>query len=59
MKPGFKIKYKKVKGKPGVVAHASNPITWEAETGGSGFGASLSYLVRPPQLNETLFQNKE
>ena len=43
---------------PGVVAHACNPSTWEAETGGSGFTASLSYLG-PPQLSETLFQNKE
>ena len=33
--------------KPGVVAHACNPSTWEAETGGSMFVASLSYLVRP------------
>ena len=33
--------------KPGVVAHACNPSTWEAETGGSGFAASLSYLVKP------------
>ena len=32
--------------KPGVVAHACNPSTWEAETRGSGFTASLSYLVR-------------
>ena len=45
--------------KPGVVAHACNPSTWEAETGGSGFAASLSYLVKPPQLTETLFQNKK
>ena len=34
-------------GQPGKVAHACNPSTWEAETGGSGFAASLSYLVRP------------
>ena len=27
---------------PGVVAHSCNPSTWEAETGGSGFVASLS-----------------
>ena len=47
-----------LKVKPGVVAHACNPSTWEAETGGSGFTASLSYLVRPPQLSETLFQSK-
>ena len=45
--------------KPGMVVHACNPDTWEAETGGSGFVASLSYLVRPPQFSETLFQNKE
>ena len=32
---------------PGVVAHACNPSTREVETGGSGFAASLSYLVRP------------
>ena len=44
--------------KPGVVAHACNPSIWEAETGGSRFEDSLSYLVRPPQLGETLFQIK-
>ena len=44
VRPGFKIKYKNIG--PGVVAHACNPSTWEAETGGSGFAASLSYLVR-------------
>ena len=33
--------------KLGVVAHAYNPSTWEAETGGSRFATSLSYLVRP------------
>ena len=44
--------------RPGVVAHACNPSTWEVETGGSGFVASLSYLVRPSQLRETRFQNK-
>ena len=32
---------------PGVVVHACNRSTWEAETGGSVFTASLSYLVRP------------
>ena len=32
--------------KPGVVAHACNPSIWEAETGGSRFEDSLSYLVR-------------
>ena len=31
----------------GVVAHTCNPSIWEAETQGSGFAASLSYLVRP------------
>ena len=31
---------------PGMVVHACNPSTWEAETRGSRFGASLSYLVR-------------
>ena len=41
-----------------MVAHACNPSIWEAETGGSGFAASLSYLVRPLQLSETLFQIK-
>ena len=30
-----------------MVAHACNPSIWEAETGGSEFVASLSYLVRP------------
>ena len=30
-----------------MVTHACNPSTWETETGGSGFEASLSYLVRP------------
>ena len=44
---------------PGMVVHACNPSTWEAETGGSEFTASLSYLVRPLQLSETLFQNKK
>ena len=44
---------------PGVVAHTRNPSTWEAETGGSGFVASLSNLSGPLQLSETLFQNKE
>ena len=33
--------------KPSLVAHAYNLNIWEAETGGSGFIASLSYLVRP------------
>ena len=32
--------------KPGVVAHACNPSIWEAETRGSRFEDSLSYLVR-------------
>ena len=31
----------------GMVAHACNPSTWEAETRGSEFAARLSYLVRP------------
>ena len=34
------------KAEPGVVAQACNPSIWEAETGGSGFAASLGYLVR-------------
>ena len=42
-----------------MVAHTCNPSIWEAETGGSGFVASLSYLVRSLQLSETLFQNKK
>ena len=43
-----------------MVAHAYNSSIWEAETGGScKFDAGLSYLVRPLQLSETLFQNKE
>ena len=37
----------KRKEEPGMVAHACNPSTWEAETGGYGFAASLSYIVRP------------
>ena len=41
-----------------MVAHTCNPSIWEAETGGSGFTASLSYLVRLLQLSETLFQIK-
>ena len=41
-----------------MVAHACNPSIWEAETGGSPFADSLSYLVRPLQLGETLFQIK-
>ena len=44
---------------PGVVAHACNPSPWETETRGSRFAASLSYLVRPVQRSEILFQNKE
>ena len=44
--------------KPGVVAHACNPSIWEAETRGSWFADSLSSLVRPLQLSETLFQIK-
>ena len=32
---------------PGVVVHACDPSTWEAETGGSRFAASLSNLARP------------
>ena len=32
--------------KQGMVVHACNPSIWEAETGESGFTASLSYLVR-------------
>ena len=47
-----------LKKRPGVVAHVVIPVLWEAETRGSGFAASLSYLVRPPQPSETLFQNK-
>jgi hypothetical protein len=31
---------------PGVVAHAFNSSTWEAEAGGSDFKASLVYLAR-------------
>ena len=42
-RPCFKIKNKI---ELGVVAHTCNPSTWEAETRGSGFAASLSYLVR-------------
>ena len=30
-----------------VVTHVCGPSTWEAETGGYGFAANLSYLVRP------------
>ena len=41
------LKKKKKNYKPGVVAHACNPSIWEAETGGSQFEDSLSYLVRP------------
>ena len=41
------IVIKSVEIEPGMVAHACNPSTWEAETGGSRFVASLSYLVRP------------
>ena len=41
-----------------VMGHACNPSAWEAETGGSRLVASLSYLVRPLQLSETLFQIK-
>ena len=48
----------KIESKPGVVAHACNPSIWEAETGGSGFAASLSYLVRLLQFSETQFQIK-
>ena len=38
----------------GVVAHACNPSTWEAETGGSGFAASLSSLSLSLSLSLTL-----
>ena len=38
---------------PGVVAHACNPSTWEAETGG------LQVRSQPQQFSETLFQNKK
>ena len=41
---------------PGMVVHACNANIWEAETRGSQFADSLSYLVRPLQLSETLFQ---
>ena len=36
----------KIRNQPGVVVHACNPSIWEAETGGSWFEDSLSYLVR-------------
>jgi hypothetical protein len=32
---------------PGVVVHACNPSTWEAEAGGSQVQACLGYIVRP------------
>ena len=41
-----------------MVVHACNPSIWEAETRGSRFEDSLSYLVRPLQLSETQFQIK-
>ena len=44
--PPKKIKKKETLPELGMVVHACNPSTWEAETGGSGFVASLSYLVR-------------
>ena len=47
---GLSIFFRTIKflqGELGVVAHACNPSTWEAETGGSGFVTSFSYLVRP------------
>ena len=37
--------------KPGMVAHACNPNTWEAETGG------LQVQDQPQNLSETLFRN--
>ena len=40
-----------------MVVNACNPSIWEAETGGSRFVDSLSYLG-PPKLSETLFQIK-
>ena len=36
-----------------MVAHAYNPSTWEAETGGS------QVRGQPQELRETLFQNKK
>ena len=33
-----------------MVAHACNPSIWEAETRGSRFADSLSYLVRPMMI---------
>ena len=35
------------------MVHAYNPCIWEAETGGS------QVQGQPPQLSETLFQNKK
>ena len=49
----------KITFEPGVVAHVCNPYIWKAETGRSGSVVSLSYLERPRQLSETLFQNKD
>ena len=40
------------KPEPGVITHAYNSSTWEAETGGS------QVQSQPQQLNETLLQNK-
>ena len=42
----------KTKGEPGVVAHACNPSTWEAETGGS------QVRGQPQQISETCFKIK-
>ena len=44
---------KKIRHPPGMVAHACNPGTWEAGTGGS------QVLSQPQQLSKALFQNKE
>ena len=41
-----------------MVTHTCNPSIWEAETRALQFTDSLSYLVRPSKLSETLFQIK-
>jgi hypothetical protein len=44
----------KINVEQGMVLHACNPSTWEAEAGGSQAQASLDYLARPCIKKKTL-----
>ena len=49
---------KKKRLKPGMVAHAFNPSTWEAEAGANKLGIYRPYYGQPPSAVQTYGQKK-